>query len=427
MPAAHRTNIPGKMSYYLQSTYSFRILLETMAVAGVPNLPDAPLYPQYDPSLPDAGFQYQQALNKYSDDITIWGDQSQEIMRVRGRRAGVGLATAETRVLLSNLILPIGLHQEARYIPAPVNSDFSGRMWNAVESIVLTRNDHGDLVPNYSKLGGTIGAAFVGKSVFAPRFDAPELNSGHFVAHYVGYSLLGDLATNVAHELVRAAREPDETYYDLHGRSTEDSYYPLSVGGKVVYWAHSTYGVRVLVTAGLLASIPPYYHRPIEPTGDPATWNGYPDYTDAYDAYGLATLAWKDNLEETVRYHGRRLAGGLSEAETQVLLRNLAIPVLFDMDPRYIPVGSGHPIGERFGHVLTGVVIGHTDAGTRTINLPVLGGTIGAALLAKEAYYPQLGTPALAANNVFAKTLALNFIADALYNVFTEFLRHSGY
>ncbi|RRA49395.1 hypothetical protein D1Y84_15015 [Acidipila sp. EB88] len=423
-PAAGRSRLPGKLSYYLHSTYSVRNLLEALAVAGVPEIPDPPLYPHPDGL---SGGQYEEALQLYNDEITDWGHDTEAILRYRGRRAAVGLGTAETRDLLSNLVLPVALHQEARYLPAPINSDLSQRMWNALESIVVTRNDHGDMAPNYSKLGGTVGAAFIGKSVFADAFSAPELNSGHFVMHYVGYSLLGDLATNTAHELIRAAREPDASYFELHGRATEDSYYPLSAGGKVVYWAHSTYGLRSIVTAGLIAAIPPVYDRPKEPTGDPSTWGIYPTYQEAYDNWGEATLLWKDNLEDTLRYHGRRLIGGFSEVESQLILQNLLVPEIFGMDPRYIPLGSDHPAGQRLAHAFTSIVIGHTDAGTRTLNLPVLGGTVGAAVLAKEVYYPQLGAPALASGSMFARTLSLNFIADGIYNLASEFLRHHDY
>ncbi len=424
-PASSRTNVPGKLHYYFSSTYSLRVLLEAAAVTGVPSITTAPRRPLTG----DAN--YQQELNSYGDQLDDWFHVNEKTLRLRADRFEVGLATSETRQLFSNLVLPLALHQQARYLPAPVNSDLSQRMENAAASIVVTRNDAGALVPNYSKLGGTVAAAFLAKSFYANAFKAPELDSNHFVARYISYSLLGDLATNVAHELVRAAREPDMTMYNLHGRATDDEYYPMSIGGKTVYWLRGTYAVRNFVTAGLISGLPNttlLENRPADPvSGNPTTWNSYPTYNKAYNNYGENLLTWKDQVENNLRYHERRLVGGLAESETQMLLQNLAIPVLFNVDPRYVPLGEKYTSGERFAHALEGLVVSHTDAGTRTVNLPVLAGTVGAAYLAKELYYPQLGTPALASNGVLATTIGLNFAADAMYNVIGEFLRHRDY
>ncbi len=422
---ASRSNVPGRVGYYLSSTWSIRNLLEALAIAGVPELTAAPTRPS-----PGAA-NYQQQLDSYGDQLDNWFHVNEKTLRYHADRFGVGFATAETRQLLSNLVLPLALHQEARYLPAPVNVNLSERMGNAAASIVVTRNDAGKLVPNYAKLGGTVAAAFLSKELYANAFHAPELDSGHFATRYIGYSLLGDLATNVGHELVRAAREPDMTYYNLHGRSTDDAYYPLSLGGKLVYWLRSTYAPRVFVAAALVGGLPDINlieNRPQDPKrSDPSTWNGDTTYDAAYNDYGSRLLGWKDQVENNLRYHGRRFAGGLAEAETQTTLQNLLIPVLFNMDPRYVPLGAGYTTGERFGHALAGLVVSHTDAGARTINLPVLAGTVGAAFLAKDVYYPKLGTPALETDGVLAKTLCLNFAADGLYNVIGEFLRHRGY
>ena len=428
-PAAARSNKPGKVSYYLRTTVSGRNLLEAFAVAGVPNITAAPVQPRA-PSTDDPvlSLAYQRAIDQYDSEIDGWRRVNEATLRYHGYRFGVGLGTAETRQLFSNLVLPLALHQEARYLPAPVNSDFSERIGHALASIVVTRNDAGALVPNYSKLGGTVAAAFVGKAVYAKAFDAPELDTNHFATRYIAYSLAGDAATNVAHEVVRAALEPDLTFYDRHGRATEDSYYPLSAGGKLIYWARSTYAVRNFVSAALLASrpvIPPEPNEPVE--GDPSTYGGYPNYDSAYNHYGDIVLAWKDGIENDVRYRATRFAGGLAESETQMMLGNLVIPILFDMDPRYVPLGAGHTAGQRFGHAVEGLWITHTDKGDRMINLPILGGTVGAAFLAKEVYYPQLGVPALESTGVLARTITANLAADAVYNVIGEFLRHRGY
>lgn len=428
-PGASRSNVPGKVAYGLSTTWSIRNVIEALMIAGVPNITPVPPRPfaPVDGS-PLAAENYQRELDTYGDTLDNWFHVNEKTLRFHADRFEVGFATAETRQLLSNLVLPLALHQQGRYLPAPVNSDFSERMGNAVASIVVTRNDAGMLVPNYSKLGGTVAAAFIGKSLYASAFHAPELNSTHFVTRYIGYSLLGDLATNVAHEVARAALEPDMSYYNLHGRSTDDSYYPLSLGGKAVYWVRSTYSIRNFVTGGLIAGLPTITDRPTDPiSGFPKTYNGFANYADAENAYGESLLEWKDSLEENLRYHGRRLAGGLAESETQMALQNLAIPVLFNMDPRYVPLGVGYSGSQRLAHAFTGLVETHTDAGNKTINLPLLAGTVGAAFMAKELYYPSFNTPNLESNGVLAKTITLNLATDAVSNIIGEFLRHRGY
>ena len=211
-PAASRSNAPGKVGYYLCSTVSLRVPLEAFAVAGVPALTAPPHLPQApssdDPVLAQL---YQHAIDAYGDQIDVWRRVSETELRTRGYRLGVGLSMAETRQLFSNLVLPLTLRQEARYIPAPVHSDFSERLGHALASVVVTHNDAGDAVPNYSKLGGTVAAAFVAKSVYARTFHAPALDSTHFAARYIAYSLAGDAATNTVHELTRAAPRASRT------------------------------------------------------------------------------------------------------------------------------------------------------------------------------------------------------------------------
>ncbi len=432
-PAAGRSDLPGKVSYYLGSAYSVRNLAEALLLTGVPNITSAPPQPEAANYL-SGGFTvggsqaYQTAMEQYGDKMDVWRRQNEETLRLKAGRLETGLATAETRQLFSNLVLPVAFHQQARYIPAPVNSDFSQRMVNAAESIVVTRNDAGMLVPNYSKLGGTVIAAFLGKALYAKAFDAPELDSSHFLTRYIGYSLLGDLATNTAHELVRAAVEPDLTMYGMHGRATDDSYYPLSLGGKTVYWLRSTYALRNFVSGALISGVPQIGTQPAEPDpGQIVTGAQAYNYDQVYLQYGDDVETWRRTLENNIRYHEHRFIGGFSESESQMFLQNFAIPALFAMDPRYVPLGTGYSGSQRLGHAFEGLYLTHTDSGAKTVNLPVLAGTVGAAFAAKELYYPQLGTPALESNGVLAKTIGLNLAADALYNVIGEFLRHRGY
>ena len=422
-PAATQSDVPRKVSYYLRSAASVRNVAEAVAIGGIPNITSAPPQPvaPADPT-PAATQQYQTAMEAYGDEMDVWRRTNDVTLRYHAARLEVGLATAETRQFFSNLVLPLALHQQAPYIPAPVDASFGGRMWNALSSIVVTRSDAGYLVPNYSKLGGTVGAAFLGKSLYASTFNAPELNSGHFVEHYIGYSLLGDLATNTAHELIRAVRQPDLSMYQLEGGSRDDSYYPLSFGGKIIFWGRSTYSIRNFISGALMAGIPQVGDQPVEPQpGDITTQQEATAYNDAYQAWGTAELAWKRHLESDLRYRERKFIGGFSESETQMIAQNLVLPIALDMDPRYLPLGPGYSAGRRIGHALRGLVLTHTDGGTMTVNAPLLGATVGSAFIAKELYYPQLGTPTLESNRVLVNTIGLNLLADAVGNLYTEF------
>lgn len=418
-----------KLNYYLRSTISFRNFLEAGFIAGIPNLPTAPSQPQPPATITIDGVQdYADAMDAYGDAMDVWRRSSEDELRYRASRFEVGLATAETRQLLSNLVIPIALHQDPRYVPAYIDGSFGQRMWHAVSAIAITRSNSGRLVPNYSKIGGTIAAAYLGKAVYAKELDVPQLQTGHFVRHYIGYSLAGDVATNVGRELVRTAVKPDIEMYDSRGAATEDSYYPISVGGKFFFWARSTYGLRNFIQGALMAGIPDIPDQPDEPPVPNITTE---EQALAFDAifvqYGKDIQAWRDNLEGDVRYHERRLIGGVSESETQQFLANFAVPVMVGMDPRYIPLGPGHSAGSRMGNAFSSVAIGHMDSGRRMVNLPILMGTVGAAFIAKELYYPKLGVPELESNRVLAKTIGFNLAADGLLNLVGEFFMHKGY
>jgi hypothetical protein len=418
-----------KLNYYLHSAASFRNFLEAGFLAGIPNLPSAPSQPQPPAQITIDGVQnYADSMDAYGDAMDTWRRTSEDELRYREHRFEVGLATAETRQLLSNLAIPIALHQDPRYVPAYIDGSFGQRMWHAISAIAVTRSNSGQLVPNYSKLGGTVAAAFIGKSVYAKELNVPQLQTGRFVSHYIGYSLAGDLATNVGREMVRTMIKPDIEMYESKGPSTQDSYYPISVGGKFVYWAHSTYGMRNFIQGALIAGIPDIPDQPDEPAVPRITTQ---EQALAFDAifvqYGKDIQGWRDNLEENVRYHERRLIGGFSESETQQFLGNFALPVAFGMDPRYIALGPGHSTGSRIGNAITSLVVGHMDSGRKMANIPLLVGTVGAAFIARDLYYPKLGVPELENNRVLAKTIGFNLAADGLFNLFGEFFSHRGY
>ena len=428
--AVEQPRLLGKLAYGFSSTVSFRTFLEGGLIAGIPNLPSAPVQPNAPTDVTIASAEaYFNELASYRNAIHVWKHASEVILRDRQHRLEAGLATAETRDLLSNLVLPIALRQQARYVPANIDLPFEDRMSHALASVVVTRGDNGRLQPNYSKILGTVGAAVLGEEAYAPLFKADELGTSHFAFKYVGLSLAGDLATNVAHELVQTMVRPDIQMYNLHGRSLDDSYYPLSVGGKFLYWVQGTYQVRNFVQGVLTAGLPIIPREPTQPAR-PTNITSKAQLL-ALDQilvqYGDDIAGWRRYIENNFRYHERRLIGGVSESETQLFLERFAVPLVFQMDPRYIPLGREFSAGDRAGYALKSLVVGHTDGGNRFVNLPVLGGAIGAALIAKEYYYPTLGTPALATSTVLIRTITLNLAADAILNELSEFRRHRTY
>lgn len=431
-------NFGMKLKYYAYSTASFRNFLEAGLTAGIPNIPSAPKQPQPPAVLTvQSGQAYANAMENYGNVMDEWRHNSENELRYRASRLAFGFGTSETRMLFSNLILPAALHEDPRYVPAYIDGSFGSRMWHAVSAIAVTRTDHGMLTPNISKIGGTIGAALVSEKIYShlgytpykqTQFSTPRIRTGQFVWRYTALSLAGDMATNVGRELVRTAVRPDIQMNNDLGQVTEENYYPLSVGGKFFYWARSTYAPRTFIQGVLMTGIPDITSMPELPAIPPIHTQAEALAAEQLlIAYGQSVQGWRQNLENDVRYHERRLIGGFSEAETQQLLSNFVVPVLAGMDPRYIPLGPGHDAGSRLSHALSGVVIGHTESGQKMVNLPVLAGTVGAAFIAKEMYYPKLDVPQLESNRVLAKTIGFNFAADALLNVLGEFLGRKPY
>ena len=93
----------------------------------------------------------------------------------------------------------------------------------------------------------------------------------------------------------------------------------------------------------------------------------------------------------------------------------------------YIPLGPGHSASSRMGNAFSSIVMGRMDSGRKMVNVPLLAGTVGAAFIAKELYYPKLGVPELESNRVLAKAIGFNFAADGLLNLFGEFFIRKGF
>jgi hypothetical protein len=374
------------------------------------------------------GKAYENAMDAYGNGMDTWRRNSEVELRVRGRRFAVGLATAETRDFLSNFLLPVALREDPRYVPADISQNFGDRMGHAFASVVVTRTSSGHLTPNLSKWIGTVGAAMVAKQFYSSQFDAPRLNTNQFVARYVGFSLAGDLATNVGRELVRSIQRPDILRLRDYGPPTEEHYYSLSAGGKLLYWTRSTYAPRNFVQGILFAGYPNIPSQPEYPaTPNITTEQQEVAFDQVLMNYGRTVQSWRENMENDVRYHERRLIGGVSESETQEFLTKFLLPTALRMEPRYIPAGPGAGFGKRLGNAFTSVVVTRTNSGRRMINLPVLIGTPGAALIAKQIYYPELGLNRLEQNSVMGRTIGFNLAGDVLINLVSEVFSRRSY
>ena len=427
--ASSQTPAPTVMNfkdarYYLQSTWSFRNFLEAGFVAGIPNITAAPIQPQAPTTLTESSASaYANAMDGYSAGMDSWRQTSEAEMRYRGRRFGVGLATAETRDLLSNFLLPMALREDPRYEPASLDLSFGNRIGWAAESVFVTRNSNGTETPNFSKWIGTAGAAVIAKHLYADRLGVPELATNRFVWRYIGYSLAGDEATNVAHEIVRTALRQDLIHTNEHGITTEDNYYPLSTAGIFVYWARSAYAPRNFIQGALIAGLPNIPSQPVYPaTPGLQTKAQELAYAEAVMQYGTAMGDWRRTIDVSLRYRTWRFVGGVSESETQEFLGNCLIPLALRMDPRFLPMGPGQGIGSRMGNAFAQIGVSRTDSGSRTLNLPLLVSTVGSAFVAQQLYYPRLGTPELTTNDVVGKTIGFNLAGDLLLNIVHEFL-----
>ncbi len=403
--------------------------MEAGFVAGIPRINAAPVQPGLPATInAQTGEAYANAMQQYDTAMNGWRRTSEDNLRYSGRRFGVGLATAETRDLLSNFLLPAVLREDPRYEPASLDLGFGSRLGAAAESIFVTRNDNGRLTPNFSKWIGTAGAAVIAKHLYADRLGVPELDSNQFVWRYIFFSLAGDEATNLAHELVRGAVRQDLQHLEDHGPATEENYYPLSAAGTFVHWARSTYSPRNFVQGALIAGMPNIPGEPAYPLKPVLSTRAEEvAYANAVIQYGADMETWRRGIDESVRYHTWRFVAGFSESETQQFLSNLAFPLALRMDPRYIPAGSNRPIAARIGDPFEQLAVSRTNAGTRVLNIPLLAGTIGSAFIAQQIYYPQLGLPELENGRVVGKTIGLNLAADLLLNMVHEFSPRAGF
>lgn len=409
-------------SYFARSFFSPRVLMEGALLAGMPKFVQAPAQPPA-PAVLNAttGMAYSFAIENYSTAMDSWRSTNDGEVRYIGRRAAVGMLTAETRNALGNLILPLAFRVDPRYIAADVRYSFGQRLEHAVTSeFVMTT--HGERrLPNIPKLASTFAASIIGAEYYSRPFHAPELNTTSFILKDAGYSIAGDIATNLARELFRSVAHTDLLNLAQRGDLTWDHYYPLTPQGKFTSWLQTTYGPRHFVSAILIGAFPRIYQEPVRPAALPInTLNELLAYDQVLENYSNNVVAWRQTSEETLRYNFHRAIGGFSESETQGFLQYFLLPVAFHQDGRYIPLGDAHTASERIGHAFGSLLFTVNDEGRRAFNISTLGGTAGAAVIAQQLYYPDLGVNSLTRNVVLEKTIGLNLIGDFLLNLIHE-------
>jgi hypothetical protein len=227
---------------------------------------------------------------------------------------------------------------------------------------------------------------------------------------------------------VRSIQRSDIQRLKEFGPPTDDHYYNIGAGGKFLYWAHSTYQARNFAQGILFAGYPNIPSQPEYPaTPTINTTEQELAFDQVLMNYGQSVQSWRQNMEADVRYHERRLVGGVAESETQEFLTKFLLPTALRMEPRYIPAGPGAGFGKRIGNAFTSVIMTRTNSGYHIVNLPVLLGTPGAALIAQKVFYPQLGLNRLEQNSVMGKTIGFNLAGDVVINLVSELFSRRSY
>jgi hypothetical protein len=84
---------------------------------------------------------------------------------------------------------------------------------------------------------------------------------------------------------------------------------------------------------------------------------------------------------------GQRLGAAAIRSSSQNFFSTSVMANLLHEDPRYYRLGRSHSIGRRILYAATRPLVTRTDDGRRTVNLALLSGNLGGAILT-NAYYP---------------------------------------
>lgn len=85
------------------------------------------------------------------------------------KRFGAAYADSFDSTLMGNAVFPVLLKQDPRYFRQGTGS-IKSRLWHAVGSTVICRNDNGRLAPNYSNILGNVAAGGI-SNLYYPAAD----------------------------------------------------------------------------------------------------------------------------------------------------------------------------------------------------------------------------------------------------------------
>jgi hypothetical protein len=113
--------------------------------------------------------------------------------------------------------------------------------------------------------------------------------------------------------------------------------------------------------------------------------------------------------------YGKRYGAAFADQVDGNVMVGGVFPTILKMDPRYFRLGRGSFMS-RFGYAMDRIVIGRTDAGNHTVNIPEFAGN-AAAIAISTVYYPSSDRSFTSSVNGWVTQMGL----DALGNELKEF------
>ena len=180
---------------------------ETQRVLGV--IPNFYVAYEPDPVPLTAKLKFQLALKLASDPITAFGiaflsavqqagdtpDYGQGAQGF-GKRYGANAADGFSDIMIGGAILPSLLHQDPRYFYQGTGTK-KARFRHALAHPFVCKGDKGNLMPNYSSLGGDLASSAISNLYY------PQTNRGTaLVFTNFGISTAERVATSLAQEFV---------------------------------------------------------------------------------------------------------------------------------------------------------------------------------------------------------------------------------
>jgi hypothetical protein len=115
----------------------------------------------------------------------------------------------------------------------------------------------------------------------------------------------------------------------------------------------------------------------------------WPEFFVAAAITELDTLTGQDpEWGQGVRGYAKRYGAALADQVMSNYLTEAILPTVLHDDPRYFRLGPGFSPAHRIVHALSWVIIGKTDTGHNTLNVPELLGSCTTAAIGWY-YYPQ--------------------------------------